>query len=170
MIVLILAASTIAVYWQCQYYPYLTFDDRNYLESANVGSGLTLHNIGWTFTHVHFSNWHPLTSLAYTALVQCFGRNARLLHWLNLILHIGNVLLLFAALCWMTQATWRSAFVAALFALHPLHVESVAWIAELKDVLSGFFFLLVLIAYTHYARRLTGRSYAVVVFLLRLPS
>ena len=107
--------------------------------------GLTLRGVGWAFTSPHFSIWMPVTWLSRMLDCQLFGLNAGAHHLVNVLFHIANTLLLFGVLNRMTAAPWRSAFVAALFALHPLHVESVAWVAERKDVLSTFFWMLTML-------------------------
>ena len=119
-----------------------------------VRGGLSVEGVVYAFTGVTVGNWHPLTMLSHMLDCQLFGAKdsgAGGHHLVNLALHVANTLLLFIALRCMTGAVWRSGLVAALFGLHPLHVESVAWISERKDVLSTFFFLLVLLAYHHYA-------------------
>ena len=119
-----------------------------------VVRGLTTEGIIGAFTHTHALNWHPLTTLSHMLDCGLYGLNAGGHHLTNVILHIISVLLLFVVLKQTTNALWQSAFVAALFAIHPLHVESVAWIAERKDVLSAVFFILTLAAYVRYARAL----------------
>jgi len=152
---LLLFVTTCVVFWQVRSFDYLTVDDLKYVtENRHVGRGLSEENIQWAFTTTYFSNWHPLTWLSYMLDAQLFGQqNAGAFHLTNLLLHLANVLLLFVVLFGMTGALWKSAAVAALFAIHPLHVESVAWISERKDVLSTFFGLLAVGAYTRYARR-----------------
>jgi tetratricopeptide (TPR) repeat protein len=125
-----------------------------------VTGGLTAHGVIWAFTRSHANNWHPLTWLTHMLDYQVYGRNAGGHHFTNVLLHTIAVLLLFLVFAQMTGALWRSAFVAALFAIHPLHVESVAWIAERKDVLSGVFFMLTLGAYVRYVRQRTTWRYA----------
>ena len=144
---------TWAVFGQTLSYPFVNYDDGTYVYSNPViCGGLSLRNIAWAFTHIHSQNWHPLTTLSHMLDVQLFGLNAGRHHFVNVNLHTAGVLMLFLVLRILTGATWRSAFVAALFAIHPLHVESVAWIAERKDVLSGLFFMLTIGAYARYAR------------------
>src|SRR5205823_14428958 len=106
----------------------------------------------WAWTNVYASNWHPLTWMSHMLDVDLFGPDAGGHHVTSVVLHIANSVLLFMVLRKMTGAVWRSALVAALFGVHPLHVESVAWISERKDVLSGFFFMLTLAAYAAYAK------------------
>ncbi|MHC4395609.1 MAG: tetratricopeptide repeat protein, partial [Planctomycetota bacterium] len=141
-IYLILALTTLAVYWEVRNCDFVNYDDPEYVtENAHVQAGLTIESIKWAFTTTYFSNWHPLTWLSHMLDCQLFGTNVGWHHLSSLVLHIANTLLLFVIFKKMTSALWPSAFVAAAFALHPLHVESVAWISERKDVLSTFFWL-----------------------------
>ena len=154
LIYVALALTTIAVFWQVRNYDFVNYDDLDYItENQHVQAGLARDSIIWAFTTGHASNWHPLTWLSHMLDCQLFGTNAGWHHLTNLLLHIANTLLLFAVLKQMTAALWRSAFVAAAFALHPLHVESVAWISERKDVLSTLFWMLTMAAYLRYVKR-----------------
>jgi tetratricopeptide (TPR) repeat protein len=149
---LFLAAATLAAFWPVIHYDFINCDDQAYVyENPALQAGLSWQGVAWAFTTGYAGNWHPLTWLSHILDVKWFGLNAGWHHLTSLLLHIANTLLLFVVLRRMTGALWRSAFVAALFALHPLHVESVAWIAERKDVLSAFFFMLTLWAYGRYA-------------------
>jgi tetratricopeptide (TPR) repeat protein len=149
----ILVAATVAVYGQVYQFGFLVFDDPAYVpENSHVRAGLTTGGIRWAFTTVHDSNWIPVTWLSLMADASVYGTWAGGYHLTNLLLHAANVLLVFAAFGRMTGDLGRSAFVAALFAIHPLHVESVAWIAERKDVLSLFFGFASLNAYLAYCR------------------
>ncbi len=149
----ILVAATVAVYGQVYQFDFLVFDDPAYvLENRHVLAGLTTGGIRWAFTTVHDSNWIPLTWLSLMADASVYGTWAGGYHLTNLLLHAANVLLVFAAFGRMTGNMGRSAFVASLFAIHPLHVESVAWIAERKDVLSLFFGFASLNAYLAYCK------------------
>jgi len=151
LICLGLAAATIAVYWRVFGCDFVNFDDQEYVtENPHIKAGLTLGSVIWAFTHSYASNWHPLTWISLMVDYQLFGMHPQGFHLVNLALHAANTVLLFLLLHRMTRAQWRSAIVAALFALHPLHVESVAWISERKDVLSTFFGLLSLLAYVRY--------------------
>ena len=151
LICLALALVTIAVYWRVGGFDFVNYDDPDYVsENDVVKAGLTLHGIAWAFTHFHAGNWHPLTWISHMLDCQLFGMHAGAHHWVNVAFHMANAILLFLLLSRLTGAQWRSAIAAALFALHPLHVESVAWIAERKDVLSAFFGLLALLAYARY--------------------
>ncbi len=157
LICLALAAVTIAVYLQAMTFGFVSFDDDWYVyNNSYIKDGFTRQSIAWAFSFAdqvaQTGNWHPLTSLSHILDVQLFGLNAQGHHFANVLLHTVNTLLLFLALQYMTAKTWRSAFVAALFALHPLHVESVAWVSERKDVLSTLFWLLTMFSYAWYAR------------------
>ena len=150
---LALALGTLALYWPVTGYPFINFDDPEYIyENPVTQAGLTWHGFIWAFDGIHVGNWHPASWLSHMVDCQLFGLNAGGHHLVNVLFHIANTLLLFAFLRAATGCNWRSAFVAALFAWHPLHVESVAWVSERKDVLSTFFWLLTLIAYARYAQ------------------
>jgi tetratricopeptide (TPR) repeat protein len=151
-----LALITRLVYEPVFHAQFIGFDDPNYVTAnPQVLSGITLANLRWAFVTNHTGNWHPLTWISLMLDSQFFGPRAGAFHAVNLLLHIANTLLLFLWLHHATGAKWRGALVAALFALHPLHVESVAWISERKDVLSTLFWMLALLGYTDYAK--TGR-------------
>src|ERR1035437_7445573 len=151
---LLLAAVTLAVYWPVTRYDFVNYDDPDYFFSNHhVLAGVTAGNVVWAFTTGHASNWHPLTWLSLMLDAEFFGKGPAGPHFTNLVFHAANAVLLFLLLWRLTAATWRSGFVAALFALHPLHVESVAWISERKDVLSTFFGLLALWAYARYVEK-----------------
>ena len=152
-----LAAVTLGVFWSVSGHEFLDFDDQDYVtQNAQVQSGLTWPGALWAFTTNHAGNWHPLTWMSHMLDVQLFGLNPGPPHLTNLALHIINSVLLLLLLQRMTGSLWRTAFVAGLFALHPLHVESVAWVSERKDVLSAFFFMLTLWAYLKYVERVGG--------------
>jgi tetratricopeptide (TPR) repeat protein len=152
-ICLALTITTVAVFCQLCHYDFVNFDDLGYVkENLNVKSGFTREGIKWAFTSKYASNWHPLTWLSHMLDCQLYGTDAGWHHLTNVFLHIVNTLLLFAVLRAMTGALWQSAFVAAAFSLHPLHVESVAWISERKDVLSTLFWLLTMAAYLRYVK------------------
>src|SRR5437868_3260987 len=149
-----LALVTVVLFGRTFSYPFINFDDPAYiLERPEITRGMTLDGIGWSLRHVHGGNWHPLTSISHMLDCQWFDGHAGAHHFVNVLLHALTASTLFLVLRRMTGALWRSAFVALLFAIHPLRVESVVWIAERKDVLSGFFFMLTLAAYLHYARK-----------------
>jgi tetratricopeptide (TPR) repeat protein len=163
-----LAVLTVAVYWRVPQLPYFSLDDADYAgEGAPlVQAGLTWPGVAWAFTTFHAWNWHPLTWLSLQLDVSLWGNGPLGHHLMNLLLHIASAIVLFAALQRMTGALWPSAVVAGLFALHPLHVESVAWVAERKDVLSGLFWMLTLLFYGWYVDRPSvGRYLAVAVSL-----
>ena len=148
-----LAAATLVVFGQTIRHDFVNFGDDVYVyANPRVTSGLTLAGILWAFTQSHAANWHPLTWISHMLDYQLYGLNAGGHHLTSVLLHGATAILLFLVLRQSTGALWRSAFVAAVFAVHPLHVESVAWIAERKDALSGFFFVLTLGAYVRYAR------------------
>ncbi|MDI9570821.1 MAG: tetratricopeptide repeat protein [Pseudomonadota bacterium] len=162
---------TLAVYGQVVHHDFIDFDDYEYItENPHVRTGLTLENIVWAFTSYHSHNWHPLTWISHMADVQLFGLVPAGHHLVNVAFHAVNSLLLMALLWRVTGALGPSAFVAALFALHPLHVESVAWAAERKDVLSCFFWLMTIGMYVRYVRRPGWKRYLpmVAVFALGL--
>ena len=150
---LFLALAVLAVYLPVLGMEFINFDDPDYVtENRAVRAGLTIESVSWAFAHTHSANWHPLTWLSHMLDCELYGLNPAGHHFTNLLFHIANTVLLFLLLRSLTGAVWRSAAVAALFALHPLHVESVAWVAERKDVLSAFFGLLSLWAYARYVK------------------
>jgi tetratricopeptide (TPR) repeat protein len=151
------------------HHQFTNFDDNVYVsENQHIQKGLNLDSIKWAFTTPYAGNWQPLTWLSYIVDYKLFGSNPAWYHLVNLLLHIANTILLFSVLNAMTAALWRSAFVAAAFALHPLHVESVAWVAERKDVLSALFWMLTLAAYIRFVRRSTITSYLLTLLLFAL--
>jgi len=148
---LILWAVTLAVYWPAIHFDFINFDDQHYVsDNFHVRTGLRWENISWALQAGYASNWHPLTWMSHMADAQWFGVKPGFHHLTNVIFHALNAMLLFLLLQRLTSRTWCSAAVAGLFALHPLHVESVAWVAERKDVLSAFFFFLTLLGYAAY--------------------
>ena len=154
IICVLLALACLLTFWRVNLSDFVSYDDTAYVtENSHIQSGLTLKGIEWAFTTGHASNWHPLTWLSHMLDVQLFGLNPGWHHFINLLFHIANTVLLFLVLHRATKALWQSAFVAALFALHPLHVESVAWVAERKDVLSTFFWMLTMWVYLSYTAR-----------------
>lgn len=158
---LVLAGVTLLVFWPVARCDFVSCDDGDYYTSNwTVLGGVTLDGLWWALTTGHAANWHPLTWLSLMLDAQLFGPSATGPHVTNLLFHVANAVLLFSLFVGLTGSAWASLLVAALFALHPLHVESVAWISERKDVLSMFFFLLALIAYVRYANteaRLPGK-------------
>ena len=166
LICLGLVAVAWAVFGQTLTHDFVNFDDYVYVyDNPLVVRGLSIEGIIGAFTHTHALNWHPLTTLSHMLDCQLYGLKAGGHHFTNVILHTISVLLLFLVIKQMTGGLWQSAFVAALFAIHPLHVESVAWIAERKDVLSAAFFMLTLAAYARYARAPSAPRYLLVALL-----
>jgi len=162
LICLLLTSVTLAVYWPVGHLGFMPFDDCGrdgyVVGNPNVEAGITLGGIEWAFTTTHASNWHPLTWFSHMLDCQLFGVKPSGHHWVNLGIHILNTLLLFLVLRKMTRMVWRSALVAALFAWHPLHIQSVAWVSERKDLLSGFFMMLTLWAWVKYAQGAVNRE------------
>jgi len=166
LICIILIVVTFCVYSQVQDHEFINFDDKIYVtENLNVQAGLTSESVKWAFTTFATGNWFPLTWFSYMLDYQLYGSHAKGYLLTNLFLHIANSLLLFLVLFRMTGAIWQSAFVASIFAFHPLNVESVAWAAERKNVLSTLFWLLTMWAYIHYAAKPTIKSYGLVFIL-----
>ncbi|HZR58924.1 MAG TPA: tetratricopeptide repeat protein [Terriglobales bacterium] len=166
---LLLAVATLAVYNPITHNNFISLDDDQYItQNSHVRSGLNWETVKWAFTTYDAANWHPLTWLSHTLDYQLFKLNPAGHHYMAVLLHTLNAILLFLLLQRATGFTWRSVIVAALFALHPLNVESVAWAAERKNLLSMFFFLLAMQAYGTYIRRLKLRSYLWVFILYAL--
>jgi protein O-mannosyl-transferase len=164
--IFLLAATTLAVYWNIDKCGFISFDDQIYVyENYTVRTGFTKENITRAFTTFISSNWHPLTILSHMLDCQLYGIKPAGHHLTNLLFHIFNTLLLFFLLKSITGAFWRSALVAALFSLHPLHVESVVWVSERKDVLSTFFMLLTVMAYVKFITRKKLAWYGIALFL-----
>src|ERR1700733_13096040 len=142
------------VFGQTGHFEFVNCDDqKNVYENPVVEKGLSMSAVGWAFTHAQVANWIPLTTISHMLDCQLFGLNAGGHHLVNVLLHAANAVLLFLVLRQMTGSLWRCAFVAAVFAIHPLRAESVAWISERKDVLSGLFFMLTLWAYALFVRQ-----------------
>jgi Tfp pilus assembly protein PilF len=180
LVAAVLAALTLVVFAPSRHFGFLSWDDPSYVtENAHVLEGLTWRGVVWAFTTGEAANWHPLTWLSHMVDVQLFGLNGGRHHLTNVLLHVANVLLLFGALCQLSltrrrggaersgtdRSTWQCALIAALFAVHPLHVESVAWISERKDVLSTFFGLLAVWSYVRYVRDAGWRTYGLALGL-----
>ena len=145
---LVLVVLTTIAFWRVSTHDFVNLDDGLYVyENHQLRKGFTIENAIWAFTTFHAGNWHPLTWLSHIFDYVMYGLDPMGHHWTNVQIHIANSLLLFFILQQLTGALWRSAFVAALFALHPLHVESVAWVTARKDVLSTFWGLLTIAAY-----------------------
>jgi tetratricopeptide (TPR) repeat protein len=173
LIALLLALTTLLVYLPVTHYDFVNYDDQDYVtENSVVQNGLTWTGIKWAFTTGHASNWHPVTWLSHMTDCKLFGTNPGGPHLVNVLFHTANTVLLFALLLRLTNSLWPAAFIAALFAWHPLHVESVAWVAERKDVLSTFFALLTLLSYVKYVKENSRRSFwfALILFALGLMS
>jgi regulator of sirC expression with transglutaminase-like and TPR domain len=172
LICLALAILTVITFWSLKDCGFINFDDDHYVyENAFVQSGLNWNSIVQAFSSElveRSSNWHPLTWLSLMLDYQIFGLNPHGYHLINLLFHVMNTILLFLILYRMTKKLWPSAFVAALFAIHPLHVESVAWIAERKDVLSTFFWMLTMGAYSYYVEHPGFRRYFLVLLFFIL--
>jgi hypothetical protein len=169
----LLVLATLLLYAPVAHHEFLRFDDIAYVaDNVHVNTGLNLSNIVWAFTSFHLGNWHPVTWLSHMVDCQLFGLNSGPQHVINVLLHAANVLLLFSLLQGATGAVWRSCLAAALFAVHPLNVETVAWVAERKSLLCALFSLLAIAAYGWYVRRPELKKYLVVVaaFALALMS
>jgi tetratricopeptide (TPR) repeat protein len=162
----VLLLLTLAVYWPVTRHAFINFDDPLYVtDNPVVQNGLSAEGVRWAFETRHASNWHPLTWISHMLDCSVFQLDPAGHHLMNLVFHLLNVVLLYAVLRRMAGSHWRCALVAALFAWHPLHVESVAWIAERKDVLSTCFFLLSLSAYVRYAQAPAASSYVLTLAL-----
>jgi protein O-mannosyl-transferase len=163
-----LAALVWIVFGQTIHDDFVDYDDLDYVtKNAQVARGLSWEGIAWAFTHFHSSNWHPLTWISHMVDCQIYGLDPWGHHFTNVLVHSANAILLFFLVRQLTGRLWPAAFVAAIFAIHPLRVESVAWVSERKDVLSGLFFMLTLMAYVRYARAPNRSRYlAVVIFFV----
>ncbi len=169
LICVVLAVLTLASFWRVLGSGFVDFDDNFYITGNRwVLAGLTAGSVKWALTAAYQSTWQPMVWLSYMADQQIYGQNPMGFHLTNLLLHLANVLLLFLILMRMTGSVWRSAFVAALFAVHPLRVESVAWIAERKDVLSGLFWMLSMGAYVLYKEKLGWKRYVPICVFMAL--
>ncbi|HEY5234120.1 MAG TPA: tetratricopeptide repeat protein [Verrucomicrobiae bacterium] len=169
LIALLLALGTLVVFLPAGRFGFVNYDDPDYVTENNfVKNGLNWTDIRWAFSTFHASNWHPLTWLSLMTDGTLFGLNAGVMHLVNVLFHAVNAALLFILLSRLTQKTWPSAFVAALFAWHPLHVESVAWISEHKDVLSTFFALLSLLGYAEFVMENRRRGWWLALFFFAL--
>ena len=169
IVCLFLVVTTLVAYWQLPTHDFLDFDDNWYItENTNVHEGLTHKSIAWAFSSPDFGYWHPLTWLSHILAFQLFGLKSGMHHLTNLFLHITNTLLLFLVLKRITGALWQSAFVATIFALHPLNVESVAWVSERKNVLSTFFWMLTILSYVRYTERPGFFRYILTLFVFVL--
>ncbi len=166
LICLGLVLATAVAFEPVSHNEFVSYDDAMYVtENPRVNRGLSFESLRWAFTTTHASNWHPLTWLSHMLDCELFGLNPFWHHLVNLLLHTANTLLLFWVLTRLTGEVWASAFVSAAFALHPLHVESVAWVAERKDVLSTLFWMLTIVAYMRYTKQPSILRFSL-VFLL----
>ncbi len=153
-ICILLAVIVVLIFGQTLRHEFVYYDDGQYFfANPHVQTGLTWDNMVWAFQVGYADNWHPLTWLSLMMDVEMFGTGPAGTHLINILLHTASTVLLFLLLKRLTGAYWRSALAAALFGLHPLHVESVAWVSERKDVLSGLFFMLTLLMYTRYVEQ-----------------
>ncbi len=167
--ILFLLLITITAYLPALRANFVNFDDDKYvIANPNLQAGLTAEGFKWAFNMGYQGNWHPLTWMSHMLDIALFGLNPVGPHAVNLLLHLANTLLLFFVLKRMTKSLWKSAFVAALFAVHPMHVESVAWVAERKDVLSTLFWMLTMWAYVRYTEAPAVKRYAVVLLCFAL--
>jgi len=165
----LLALAVFAVFGQTARFGFVNYDDDKYVyANPAVENGLSAQGFGWAFTHSQVASWVPLTTLSHMLDCQLFGLNAGAHHIVNVLLHAASAVLLFLLLRQMTGALWRCAFVAAVFAVHPLRAESVAWISERKDVLSGLFFMLTIGSYVRYVRNTSRLKYAAMILLFAL--
>jgi tetratricopeptide (TPR) repeat protein len=161
----VIIVATLSVYLPAKNFDFINYDDDLYVfQNPRVLEGLTFKSILWSLTAIEASNWHPLTWISHMTDIQIFGLNAGRHHITSVVFHILNAVLLLSCLNTMTGEFWKSSFVATLFALHPLHVESVAWIAERKDVLSTFFCFLALLSYAHYCQKKNRQQYLLSLF------
>ena len=166
LICLVIIVITVMVFWQVSSHDFVNIDDSVYVsDNAEVKSGLTADNVAWAFTTTRANFWHPLTWLSYMLDTELFGVNPGGYHFTNLLLHILNILLIFHVFRRMTGDVWKSSLVAALFAIHPLHVESVAWISQRKDVLSTLFWVLTMLAYLRYVERPSEKRYLLILLI-----
>src|SRR5271157_919824 len=173
LLCLLLMSVTLTLYIPVTHNAFINFDDEGYItDNAHVQAGLTWSTVKWSLTTFEMGNWHPLTWVSHALDYELFGLNAAEHHFVSAFLHAINAAILFLLLQSVTGCTWRSLMVAALFGIHPVNVESVAWAAERKNVLSMLFFLLALLAYGWYARQPKLRRYGLVflLFLLALMS
>lgn len=166
---LLLSIAVLIIYFNVQYFEFVNYDDPAYItENQIIKSGLTWKGVVWAFTTNYYGNWHPITTISFMFEYEIFRLGAGAYHWNNLLFHILNSLLLFFVFKRLTHAFWQSLAVAALFALHPLHVESVAWISGRKDVLCALFWFLTMYAYARYAEQPTLLRYVVVLLSFTL--
>lgn len=168
LIAILIGVAVFACFWPALRNGFVGYDDPDYVtRNPMISAGWTWRLFPWAFTTPHASNWHPLTWMSHALDCSLFGLAPQGHHFTSLVFHAANAALVFLWLETATGFRWRCAFVALVFGLHPLHVESAVWVAERKDVLSAFFLLLALLAYTHYARHGGVRRYFLVAMLDR---
>jgi Flp pilus assembly protein TadD len=166
---ILLVLITLAIYWDVQTYEFINYDDNKFIvDNEHIKNGFSLDNLVYAFTDVNTGIWQPVTWLSHTLDCQLYKLNPMGHHWNNLIFHLANALLVFFILHRMTGALYRSFFVALLFAVHPIQVESVAWVAERKNVLSTFFYLLCILSYIRYTKDKKIGRYFIVILLYAL--
>jgi len=168
IICVLLGVLILAVYWKVQYHEFINYDDGRYITENKHIRDFSKENFIWAFTSSYAANWHPITWLSHMLDIRLYGLNPKGHHLTSLALHIANSLLLFLVFARMTGSIWRSCFVASLFAFHPINIESVAWAAERKNVLSTFFWLLTMWAYVHYIQKRNLARYSTVVLFFAL--
>ena len=168
IICVLLGVLILAVYWKVQYHEFVNYDDGRYITENKHIRDFSKENFIWAFTSSYAANWHPITWLSHMLDIRLYGLNPKGHHLTSLALHIANSLLLFLVFARMTGSIWRSCFVASLFAFHPINIESVAWAAERKNVLSTFFWLLTMWAYVHYIQKRNLARYSTVVLFFAL--
>ena len=168
IICIFITLATVCVYSQVQDHEFINYDDPIYTQNPNVKAGFTSESVKWAFTTMDSEDWSPVNWLSHILDYQLYGMHPKGHHLTSLFFHIANALLLFMVLHRMTGALWQSGFVAAMFAFHPLNVESVAWAAERKNVLSTLFWLLTMWAYIHYAAKPTIKRYGLVFLFFTL--
>jgi len=168
IICVLLGVLILAVYWKVQYHEFVNYDDGRYITENKHIRDFSKENFIWAFTSSYAANWHPITWLSHMLDIRLYGLNPKGHHLTSLALHIANSLLLFLVFARMTGSIWRSCFVASLFAFHPINIESVAWAAERKNVLSTFFWLLTIWAYVHYIQKRNLARYSTVVLFFAL--
>ena len=169
LICLLFVMAILIVFWQVRDHAFITYDDDEYVtDNTYVQKGLTSTGVRWAFSFNNVSYWHPLTWLSHMLDVELYGMDAGGHHLTSVLFHMANCILLFLVFHRMTGAVWRSAFVAILFAVHPLNVESVAWVAERKSVLSTFFWMLTMYSYIHYVEQPGARRYLLILLFFIL--
>ena len=169
LICLLLTTAVLVVYWQVQNFDFIDYDDNIYvIENTHIQTGLTFQNIAWAFRDTHVGHWHPLTWFSHMLDWRLFRANPGGHHWTSIILHVANTLLLFLVFKRMTAEVWKNAFIAALFGVHPLNVESVVWIAERKNVLSMFFLIVTIWVYVFYVEQQEFKRYLLVLLSFAL--